>query len=175
MTTLLGFTGSLRRKSFNSSVLRAVAGLLPDNTSLVEFDVASIPFYNEDLEGDALPEVIVALRSAVAGADGLVFCSPEYNGSMSAVSKNIIDWLSRPKGVGAIMGKRTLLLSATPGPSGGKRVLEQQRTLLEALNNTVVGVHAIANVNDRLHVNSDSVEIVDDELRAAIRESLTHF
>ena len=95
MTTILGFSGSVREASFNSRILRALPALAPDGVEVVPFDVARIPFYNQDLEGD-LPSSIADLRAAVAAADGIVVASPEYNHSYSALAMNEFDGLTFP-------------------------------------------------------------------------------
>ncbi len=81
---------------------------------------ASCPFYEENLDATATPAAAVTLRERVAGADAVLAITPEYNGTMPAVLNNAIDWLSRPYGVGAIVGKPFGVLGTTPTPYGGK-------------------------------------------------------
>src|SRR4030095_16288202 len=95
--TLIGISGSLRRGSFNSSVLRAAASLMPAESELHIASIADIPLYNADAESTSgIPEPVARLKDAIAGADGLLLVSPEYNNSVPGVTKNAIDWLSRP-------------------------------------------------------------------------------
>ncbi|WP_278260201.1 NAD(P)H-dependent oxidoreductase [Nocardioides convexus] len=79
-----------------------------------------MPFYNEDLDAGSAPEAAAALRERVAGADRVLAVTPEYNGTMPAVLNNAIDWLSRPYGAGALVGKPFGVIGATPTPYGGK-------------------------------------------------------
>jgi chromate reductase len=92
---VLGFSGSLRKASFNAGLLRAARELLPENMILDVFDLAPLPFYNQDLETD-LPEIVRTFRATVAAADALLIVTPEYNYSIPGVLKNAIDWASRP-------------------------------------------------------------------------------
>ena len=93
---VLGFSGSLRKASFNSGLLRTAMEQLPVDMTLEVFDLAPIPFYNEELNVDGGPEPVKAFKSKIAAADALLFATPEYNYSMPGVLKNAIDWASRP-------------------------------------------------------------------------------
>ena len=94
---LVGISGSLRRGSFNAAVLRAAASLMPDDSALDVHSIAGIPLYNADDEAsNGIPEVVTRLKDAIASADGLLLVTPEYNNSVPGVTKNAIDWLSRP-------------------------------------------------------------------------------
>jgi NAD(P)H-dependent FMN reductase len=121
MTTLLGISGSLRRGSFNTSLLRAAAGLVPPGTTLETVTLHGIPLYDGDLEAESgLPEAVRALKDRIAAADGLLIATPEYNNSIPGVLKNAIDWLSRPAAdIPRVFGNRHVaILGATPGPGG---------------------------------------------------------
>jgi len=119
--TIAVLVGSLRAGSVN----RLLAENLRDNApqgvvlDLVE-GLAEVPFYNEDLDGDSAPAAATALRQRVASADKILVVTPEYNGTMPAVVNNAIDWLSRPYGAGAIVGKPLGVVGTTPTPYGGK-------------------------------------------------------
>ena len=170
MKTLVAFTGSARAASFHTRLVNAMAGLAPDDVRIAFFDLSEIPFYNEDLEGDAQTPAIRALRAAVTEADGIILAAPEYNGSFSALTKNTIDWLSRPMGQGVLREKKVMVVSVTPGPGGGKRVSEQIGALMGFFGNTVVGTVTAAAVRDKVAADSDTVVDVElaDELRAAL-------
>jgi NAD(P)H-dependent FMN reductase len=97
MVTLVGISGSLRKGSFNSAVLRAAGELMPADSELSIASIAGIPLYNGDEEAaSGIPEPVTRLKDAIAAADGLLLVSPEYNNSLPGVTKNAIDWLSRP-------------------------------------------------------------------------------
>lgn len=173
MTTLLAISGSLRKESFNSRVLRALPGLAPTGTTIVQFDVADLPFYDQDLDGETVPEVVAALRAAVAEADGIILATPEYNHSYSAVTKNVVDWASRPFMKGAILGKKSMVIAVGPGPGGGVHALEATKELLSLLGGSVVSTVGGSGIHQKFADDSDS--IVDDELATRLREGLAAF
>ncbi|MBM4419509.1 MAG: NAD(P)H-dependent oxidoreductase [Chloroflexi bacterium] len=97
MTVILGISGSLRRLSHNTELLRVAAANLPDGARLEIFDLSPLPFYNADLEAEhGFPEPVQRFRDAIADADALIFACPEYNYSVTGVLKNALDWASRP-------------------------------------------------------------------------------
>ena len=97
MVTVIGVSGSLRKGSFNSAVLRAAAALMPAQSVLRVESIAGIALYDGDDEAaTGVPEVVTRLKDAIAAADGLLLVTPEYNNSLPGVTKNAIDWLSRP-------------------------------------------------------------------------------
>jgi chromate reductase len=121
MIRLVGLSGSLRRASFNTSLLRAAAALAPEG---VEFEVRTlhgVPLFDEDAEkASGLPAAVQELKEAVASAAGLLLATPEYNGSVPGVLKNGLDWMTRPPGDAKRVfgGKAVALLGATPGGLG---------------------------------------------------------
>ena len=118
--SLIGLSGSLRAASWNTALLHASAKALPANVELAVADLQSIPLYNQDLEPDDFPAAVSELKDQVSRADGLVIATPEYNGGIPGVAKNLIDWLSRPIAdqPRVLHGKPVCLLGATPGPTG---------------------------------------------------------
>lgn len=121
MIRLIGLSGSLRQSSFNSSLLRAAATLMPDGSELIVGSIRGIPLYDGDLEASSgIPELVTNLKDAIAAADGLVLVTPEYNNSIPGVFKNAIDWLSRPPAdiKRVFGGKPVALLGASPGGFG---------------------------------------------------------
>jgi NAD(P)H-dependent FMN reductase len=121
MTTLVGISGSLRKDSYNTALLRAAAAMMPDGSKLVIGEIKNIPLYDGDLEAaNGVPDVVGALKDAIAAADGLLIATPEYNNSMPGVLKNAIDWLSRPPAdiKRVFAGKPVALMGASPGGFG---------------------------------------------------------
>lgn len=113
--------GSLRADSVNRRLAEKLSAKAPEGVSIEIVDgLADVPFYNEDLDGDSAPEAATLLRKQVATADRLLVVTPEYNGTLPAVVSNAIDWLSRPYGQGAIVGKPFAVVGTTPTPYGGK-------------------------------------------------------
>src|SRR3974377_1952896 len=97
MLTIVGISGSLRRSSLNSALLRAAAALMPEDSRLVVESIAGIPLYNaDDEDANGVPAAVARLKEAIAASDGLLLVSPEYNNGIPGVTKNAIDWLSRP-------------------------------------------------------------------------------
>lgn len=121
MLTLIGISGSLRRGSYNSAVLRAAAAQMPADSELKIGSIAGIPLYDGDAEeASGIPAAVSELKEAIAAADGLLLVAPEYNNSLSGVAKNAIDWLSRPPGDIARVfgGKPVAIAGASPGGFG---------------------------------------------------------
>lgn len=121
MAQLVGISGSLRKGSFNTALLRAAAALVPEGTTLAVETLHGVPLYDGDLEAaEGIPARVTALKEAVASSAGLLLVTPEYNGSLPGVFKNAIDWLSRPStDIKRVFGGRPVaLLGATPGGLG---------------------------------------------------------
>lgn len=118
---LVGFSGSLREGSFNRKLLRAAARVLPPGAELAIMPIDRIPLYDADVEADGgIPAQATALKDAIAAAHGLVIATPEYNGGIPGVTKNVIDWVSRPPSdiPRVLHGKPVALMGATPGGFG---------------------------------------------------------
>jgi len=121
MITVIGLSGSLRRGSYNSSLLRAAASLMPAGSVLRIESIAGIPLYDGDEESaNGIPPVVARLKDAIAVADGLLLASPEYNNGIPGVAKNSIDWLSRPGSdiPRVFRGRPVALMGASPGGFG---------------------------------------------------------
>ncbi|MEV7730247.1 NAD(P)H-dependent oxidoreductase [Streptomyces sp. NPDC087917] len=118
---ILALVGSLRAGSHNRQLAEAAVKHAPEGVEITVFEgLADVPFYNEDLDvaGD-VPAAAAALREAAGQVDAFLLFSPEYNGTMPAVLKNAIDWLSRPYGSGALSGKSVAVVGTAYGQFGG--------------------------------------------------------
>jgi chromate reductase len=123
---ILALCGSLRKGSYNRSLLRALEETPPPGCVIEEASVAELPLFNQDLES-ALPPPVQKLKHLVKASDAVLFCSPEYNYSIPGPLKNAIDWASRPYGDNSWKGKPAAVLSASPGMLGGARMQYQLR------------------------------------------------
>lgn len=136
---LLVFAGSLRTDSCNKKFAREAARLAQEAGADAEFiDLREypMPVYDGDIEtASGIPETTRRLGEKIKAADALIISTPEYNGSIPGILKNVVDWLSRDKPV-SLTGKHLLLLAASPGALGGTRSLWHSRQPFE-----VLGVH----------------------------------
>ena len=139
MTQLLGLSGSLRSGSFNTTLLRAAARLMPEESALRVATIHGIPLYDGDAEtATGSPAAVVTLKEAVAAADGLLLATPEYNNGIPGAFKNAIDWLSRPPAdIGRIFGgKPVAIVGASPGGFGTILAQTAWLPVLRALGTT---------------------------------------
>jgi chromate reductase len=135
---ILAFVGSLRRESFNRMLLRQMVALAPTEAAKVEeFDLVSLPFYHGDLEGD-LPEPVRVWKEAIRHADGILIVTPEYNYSIPALTKNAIDWGTRPPKDNVWKGKPVGIMGASNGRFGSVRCQQHLRNVLFAANTHVM-------------------------------------
>src|ERR1700754_971912 len=120
MPRILGLSGSLRRGSFNASLLRAAVEVAPNSVTLDVGTIRGVPLYDADVEAQGIPPAVATLKDQVASADGLLFVTPEYNNSVPGVFKNAIDWLSRPPtDVPRLFRDRPVaIMGASPGRFG---------------------------------------------------------
>ena len=120
MSQIIGISGSLRRGSFNTSLLRAAVELIPAGYELKIESIDGVPLYNGDVEAEGIPRRVAELKKAITEADGLLLSTPEYNNSIPGVLKNAIDWISRPASdiKGIFGGKPVALMGASPGGFG---------------------------------------------------------
>jgi len=129
---LLGISGSLRKGSLNTAILKTVAGAVSDRADIDIFSLEGVPLYNGDLDGDDKPAGVTALKNAITAADGLVIVSPEYNYSMPGVLKNAIDWASRPGFNSPLKGKPFIVMTSSMAFTGGVRAQAPISTVLQA-------------------------------------------
>ncbi|MFI1206559.1 NADPH-dependent FMN reductase [Streptomyces sp. NPDC020802] len=126
---ILALVGSLRAGSHNRQLAEAAVKLAPEGAEVDLFEgLAEIPFYNEDIDVEgSVPASAARLREVAAGADALLLFSPEYNGTIPAVLKNAIDWLSRPFGASALNDKPLAVVGTAYGQFGGVWAQDEAR------------------------------------------------
>jgi chromate reductase, NAD(P)H dehydrogenase (quinone) len=130
---MLGLSGSLRRASNSTAVLRGLQDALRPRAVLDIFPLHAIPLYNEDDDAEHAPESVRALRSAIEASDGVIMISPEYNHGMSGVLKNALDWASRPYGLSVLKTKPVLTMTTSPAFTGGVRAQQQMNETLASI------------------------------------------
>jgi len=136
---VLGISGSLRRDSLNSALLRAAAERLPAGTEWVEFErLREIPPYDADAEAFTTPQPVEELRQAMREADAVLIATPEYNHSIPGVLKNALDWASRPAGQSALSGTPAAAIGASTGMFGAVWAQAETRKVLGALGGRVL-------------------------------------
>jgi len=121
MTRLVAISGSLRKGSFNTALLRAALDMAPEGVEIVEGTIRGIPLYDADVEAsDGIPQAVARLKDQVAEADGVILFTPEYNNGIPGVFKNAIDWMSRrPADIPRVFGGKPFAIAgASPGNFG---------------------------------------------------------
>lgn len=131
---ILGFAGSLRKGSYNKSLLRAARDSAPDGMVITIFDLEGIPLFNADVESEGDPQKVKEFKAAIREADGILIASPEYNHGMTGVTKNAVDWATRPPKDAPIGDKPVGIFGASPGITGTARSQDQLRQSLKSIN-----------------------------------------
>ncbi len=166
---ILGISGSLRRESHNRRLLEEAAELLPRGVTLELFDgLKAVPPFDEDDEAEQVDEAVAALREAIAGADAVLFATPEYNSSVPGQLKNAVDWASRPRGAAALAGKPVAVVGASASSFGGVWAQAELRKVLGMAGARVVAGEVAVPLAHR-RVEQDG-RLLDDDLRARLRE-----
>jgi len=129
---LIGMSGSLRAGSYSNAVIATLGEKFAGRADLRLYDLAPIPSYNQDFEGDRRPPAVKRLLADIEAADGLVLCAPEFNHSIPGVLKNAIDWASRPSFQSVLAYKHVAIMATSRGPLGGARCLEHMKVALDS-------------------------------------------
>ncbi len=130
---LIGMSGSLRTGSYSNAVLETLREKFAGRADLLLYDLAPIPAYNQDFEGEKRPAIVKQLLADIADSDGLVLCAPEFNHSIPGVLKNALDWASRPAFASVMAYKPVSIMATSRGPLGGARCLEHMRVALDSM------------------------------------------
>jgi chromate reductase, NAD(P)H dehydrogenase (quinone) len=167
---LLGISGSLRRDSHNTRLLRVAAQLAPPPAELELFDgLKDVPPYDEDDDVDPAPEPARRLRQAIAAADALLIATPEYNSSLPGQLKNALDWASRPFPDNVLRNKPVAVIGASTGVFGAVWAQAEARKVLAATGARVIDVELpVAGAEDAF----EGDQLADRELHARLAEIL---
>ncbi len=173
---LIGMSGSLRTGSYSNAVLETLREKFAGRADLLVYDLAPIPLYNQDFEGDKRPAIVKKLLTDIAESDGLVLCAPEFNHSIPGVLKNAIDWASRPAFQSVLAYKPVAIMATSRGPLGGARCLEHMRVALDsclsriALAREVIISAADSKIRDGRLVDETSLGFACGAVEALIAE-----
>ncbi len=169
MLRILGLSGSLRRGSHNTSLLRAAAKLLPPGVELEVYeDLGDLPPYDPGRDIQPAELAVARLRRAIADADGVLIATPEYNGSIPGVLKNALDWASRPFPDNVLRGKPVAVMGASTGLFGAVWAQAETRKVLGIIGADVTD-HELP-VGQAETAFGDGGELVEPEQRAALRD-----
>jgi chromate reductase len=168
---ILAISGSLRRDSHNTALLRAAVDLLPPEVEVYRYEgLAAIPAFNED-DVPSRPAAAQDFWDAVAGADGVLISTPEYNSSIPGVLKNALDWLSRPLQDSPLRNKPAAVIGGSTGMFGAVWSQAETRKVLGAIGARVVDRELpVPAVHEQFH---ESGKLSDAELEAELVISLT--
>jgi NAD(P)H-dependent FMN reductase len=177
MTDIVGISGSLRKGSYNSALLRAASAAAPEGVRVEIAAIHEIPLYDGDFENEqGVPAVVQQLKDRIARADGLLLVTPEYNNSIPGVFKNAIDWLSRPASdIPRVFGGRAVaMMGATPGRAGTILAHAAWLPVLRALGaRPWFGPRVM--VSEASRVFGASGELLDEQLRQQLRDFVKGF
>jgi chromate reductase len=170
LIAILGFAGSLRKNSFNKSLMRAAVELCPENAKIEVFDLEGIPPLNQDFENQP-PEKVRDFKEKIKAADAILIATPEYNYSIPGVLKNAIDWASRPYSDNAFDSKPVAIISASIGRLGGSRSQYHLRQTFVTLNMYPINDPEVIVSHAQEKIDKDG-KLTDEKTRKEIRELL---
>jgi chromate reductase len=176
VTNVVSICGSLRKGSYNRLVMTALPSLAPSGMSITEAPpFAGLPLYNADIQNSSgFPAAATTLAEAIRAADGVIFCTPEYNFSLPGGLKNAIDWVSRIPNQ-PFAGKPVAIQSASPGPLGGGRVQYDLRRMLVFLDALTLNKPEIFVGNCASKFDEKTGELKDNTTRNLLSQQLEAF
>jgi len=168
---LLAISGSLRRDSYNSSLLRAAEELLgPGDTLEFWQGLREVPPYDQDDDVEPAPPAVASLRAKVASADAVLIATPEYNSSIPGTLKNALDWASRPMATNAFRNKPVAVIGSSAGMFGAVWAQAELRKVLGAIGARVAEVElAVGRAHEKF---DEDGTLVDEEVREQLRSVL---
>jgi chromate reductase len=168
---LLAISGSLRRDSYNTKLLRAAEELLPPEIEVELWTgLKDVPPYDEEDDVQPAPDAVAALREAIADADAVLISTPEYNSSIPGQLKNALDWVSRPLATNPLRNKPVAVVGASTGAFGAVWAQAELRKVLAAIGARVVDAEvAIGHAPTRF---DEAGSLVDDALVEQVGETL---
>jgi chromate reductase, NAD(P)H dehydrogenase (quinone) len=168
---ILAISGSLRRGSHNTSLLRAAEELLSPLDTLELWDgLREVPPFDQDDDAGPLPPAVAAFRAAVASADAVLIATPEYNSSIPGALKNALDWASRPIATNVFRNKPVAVIGSSSGMFGAVWAQAELRKVLAAMGARVAEVEvAVGRAQEKIDADG---HLLDDDVRELLREAL---
>jgi chromate reductase len=168
---ILAISGSLRKESSNTALLRALCEEAPEGVDVVLWEgLEAIPPYDADSDVVPGPAAVEAFRELVRGVDGVFFATPEYNSSVPGALKNALDWASRPLATNVFRNKPVAVISSSAGAFGGVWAAAELRKVLGAMGARVTDAElSVGHAHEKLDEHG---RLVDDGIRHGLRESL---
>ena len=168
---VLGISGSLRRDSYNTKLLRAAEELLPAGVEYERWDgLKDIPPFNEDDDFEPAPPAVTELRNAIGEADAVLIATPEYNSSIPGVLKNALDWVSRPIVTNTLRNKPVAVVGASTGAFGAVWAQAALRKVLAAIGARIVDAEvAVGHAPTRFDANG---RLEDESLQEQLEETV---
>jgi chromate reductase, NAD(P)H dehydrogenase (quinone) len=169
---ILAISGSLRRGSHNTSLLRAAGELLPPDAELVLWDgLKGVPPYDQDDDVEPAPPAVAELRRAVAAADAVLIATPEYNSSVPGALKNALDWASRPVATNVFRSKPVAVIGSSAGMFGAVWAQAELRKVLAAMGARVAEVEvAVGHAAEKF---DEEGRLLDDGVRTELADAIS--
>lgn len=177
MTTIIGISGSLRKGSYNTGLLRAVVETAPKDCTVDVVSIRGIPLYDGDVEEtDGIPEIVEEIKDRIEKADALLLVTPEYNNTIPGVLKNAMDWLSRPSQdrTRVFGGKTVGLMGASLGPFGTVNAQTAWLPVFRVLNMRVWFGKQLY-VGGAMNLFDESGNLVDENTKKRVESYMSDF
>jgi len=164
---ILAVSGSLRRDSWNTKLLRAAGEFVPAEDELEIYDaLKEIPPYDEEDDRDPAPAAVARFRAAIADADAVLFATPEYNSSVPGQLKNALDWVSSPLAANVLRNKPVAVVGASTGAFGAVWAQAELRKVLGTIGARVIGDEVpVAHAPTRF---DEDGALIDDDVRVRL-------
>jgi chromate reductase len=170
VTRILGISGSLRRESHNTNLLRAAAEAAGPDVELELYGgLKGVPPYDEDDDLLPRPPSVADLTSVIADADAVLFATPEYNASIPGQLKNAIDWISRPVATNVLRNKPVAVVGASTGAFGAVWAQAELRKVLASLGARVLELEVPV---PHAHTRFEGGRLTDDEIRLRLLQAV---
>lgn len=175
---VLGISGSLRKASLNTQLLRAVSKMMPEHGMTLEIcDLSLLPMYNSDIHEQGFPAPVEEFRNRVAHADALLITTPEYNGSITGALKNALDWASRAPhnaipGTPSPISRKPMAMASVGGRFGGLRSQIHLRQIADHMNLQTVKKPEVIVSNAPIRAFDDEGDLIDPNTIKFVKELL---